>query len=114
MSTDLIFHVVSRRKWPSLIENGEYKPDHFSETQTIECVTAGYLNAYLNDAYKSHRNLFLLVIDSARLQKRVSIPEDATVLNLDFPVNQDAILDKIRIDASKEDGTFDLEFTEFQ
>lgn len=107
MNSDLIFHVVSRRKWPELNKNGYYQPEDFDETGIIECVEPGTLQEYLNKEHRGRKNLFLLVIDTNRL---ISKPKKAKygLRMLNQPVNTDAILDKIRLDCNK-DKMFDLD-----
>ncbi|MDX1590450.1 MAG: hypothetical protein R3283_00725 [Balneolaceae bacterium] len=105
---DLIFHVVSRRKWRDLYTNGFYKSEDFSETQIVECVTAEELNSYLNKNFQGRKNLLILVIDVFRLSNRYSRNEESGRVVVEGGVNGDAILDKIRIDCNQ-DGEFDIE-----
>lgn len=107
MDTDLIFHVVSRRKWPNLNKDGFYTPEDFSEETGIECVTSEILQTYLNKNYIGRKNLFLLVIDVNRMISKPVKTDDPHIYRVLKPVNTDAILDKIRIDCNK-DKEFDL------
>lgn len=108
---DLIFHIVSRRKWPELNKGGYYKSENLDQIGGITCVKSGELKSYLNEKFKGRKNLLILVIDTLRLSNRVyENKEDATV-SVEGGINLDAILDKIRINCS-EDGTFDIDVTE--
>lgn len=107
MNSDLIFHVVSRRKWPELNKNGFYQPEDFEDNEAIECVEPDSLQEYLNKEHRGRKNLYLLVIDMNRL---ISKPKkgDQGIRILDKPINTDAILDKIRLDCNK-DKQFELD-----
>ncbi len=108
MSSDLVFHVVSRRKWPSLNKGGVYQPEDFAETGTVICVDAPGLEEYLNSEYQGRKNLLILVIDSSRLMARPKREKDSSRVTVEAGINLDAILDKIRIDCNP-DGLFSVE-----
>lgn len=107
MSSDLIFHIVSRRKWHSLTQNGFYKPEEFDEETGIECVNSNQLQPYLNDHFNGRKNLLLLVIDKYRLLYPLKKDKDTNLIYVPNGINVDAILDKIRLDCGK-DGLFDV------
>lgn len=107
MDTDLIFHIVSRRKWPELNNGGFYKPEDFDPEFGIECVSSSYLQEYLNKDHFGRKNLFILVIDKFRLTTKMRKEKDGDIIKLLDPINLDAILDKIRIDCNEE-KKFDL------
>ncbi len=110
MSSQLIFHIVSKRKWRECFQDGSYslKTDEDSENGSgIECVRINYLNEYLNQHFKGRKNLFILVIDIARLAHKPVVSEDQELIHIDNEIRSEAILDKIRIDCGKE-GQFDL------
>jgi uncharacterized protein (DUF952 family) len=109
MKSDLIFHVVSRRKWHGLNKHGIYTPEIFEDTGRVECVEAQELSNYLNREFSGRKNLIILVIDKSRLSNAYqNKPETGRVL-VEKGINLDAILDKIRIDCEP-DGSFDVEF----
>ncbi|PWN07557.1 DUF952 domain-containing protein [Rhodohalobacter mucosus] len=108
LKSDLIFHVVSRRKWRDLNKGGYYKPEDFHEKEFVECVTAGDLNSFLNDRFQGRKNLLILVIDLYRLSSRYKKHGETGRVHIMGGVNTDAILDKIRIDCNT-DGSFDVE-----
>jgi uncharacterized protein (DUF952 family) len=107
MRNDLIFHVVSRRKWPHLNKNGFYRPENIEESGLVYCVKGNHLQDYLNAGYKGRKNLLILVIDTSRLVNRFRKDDEESTVVVEDGINLDAILDKIRIDCSKE-GTFDI------
>ena len=107
MNSDLIFHAVSRRKWPTLTKEGYYSSEDIEETEGILCSKKEYLKEYMNEYFKGRKNLIILVIDSSRLTTGIKEKTEKTVV-VSEGINVDAILDKIRIDCS-EDGTFDID-----
>jgi len=108
MSSDLIFHVVSKRKWRECYLNGTYSiSDEGTEPSAIECVRISHLNDYLNQHFKGRKNLFILVIDSSRLVRKPVFNDDSEITLIGQEIRSEAILDKIRIDCGKE-GQFDL------
>lgn len=110
MNQDLIFHVVSRRKWKTQNKGGNYKPDTYAIRNEIECVTADKLNDYLNEQFKGRKNLLIIVIDKFRIANNTRSDKESGKVYIEHSINIDAILDKIRIDAGKE-GAFDLTVT---
>lgn len=107
METDLIFHIVSRRKWPELNKGGYYKPEEFDSSTGIECVSSSYLQEHLNKDHFGRKNLFILVIDKYRLTSKMTKEKNGDVIKVLDPINLDAVLDKIRIDCNEE-KKFDL------
>ena len=111
MSSDLIFHVVSKRKWRDRNKGGYYTTEESSsESNDVECVTSHYLNEYLNSRFRGRKNLLLLVIDKSRLVNPIKKEDENNVLWVIDGINIDAILDKIRLDCDTE-GKFDLMVT---
>lgn len=108
MSSNLIFHVVSKRKWRELSRGGVYKPENLEQNSgTVECVLPSGLNTYLNSRYEGRKNLLLLVIDLSRIVYRADKKSAPGFVFVEQGINVDAILDRIRID-SNEDGKFDI------
>jgi len=107
MDSDLIFHIVSRRKWPELNKAGLYKPEDFDSNTGIECVSSAFLQKHLNNDHFGRKNLFILVIDKARLTSKMKKEQDGEIIRIFAPINLDAILDKIQIDCNEE-KKFDL------
>lgn len=110
MNSDLIFHVVSKRKWRESFQEGIYSiksDDDAEESSGIECVRINFLNEYLNQQFKGRKNLFILVIDISRLERKPVVREGLELIQIGNEIRSEAILDKIRIDCGKE-GQFDL------
>ncbi len=103
MSTDLIFHILSKRKWQERNNAGTYSTGE----DEIECVDSSTLNEYLNTQFHGRKNLLMLVVDRNRLSNSFLREEDGK-LYLERGINLDAVLDKIRIDSEK-DGSFDIQ-----
>ena len=112
MQHDLIFYVVSRRKWPKLNKEGSFTPEGFDPETGIKCAVPQNLEEYLNSEFTGRKNLFLLVIDVSRLATDMKKGKDGAYVTLHQPINVDAILDKIRIDAN-ENGEFDIAVKSF-
>ncbi|WP_340103025.1 DUF952 domain-containing protein [Rhodohalobacter sp. 8-1] len=112
MQEDLIFHVVSRRKWPKLNKEGVYAPEDFDPEEGIRCALPQTLEEYLNTEYSGRKNIFLLVIDVSRLATNMKKRKEGGYVTLHQPINIDAILDKIQLD-SNEKGEFDINVKSF-
>lgn len=112
MQEDLIFHAVSKRKWPKLNNNGVFKPEEYRAEEGIRCALPQTLLEYLNSSFAGRKNLFLLVIDVSRLATSMKKKKDGGYVYLYNPINIDAILDKIHIDAN-EAGEFDVSVKSF-
>ncbi len=111
MSSDLIFHIVSKRKWRDRNKGGFYTTDDTTDgEQKVECISSVNLKDYLNENFKARKNLLLLVIDKSRLINPILKSQSDNIVWIKDGINIDAILDKIRIDCDKE-GKFDLEVT---
>jgi len=107
MKSDLLFYVVSARKWSDLTRGGLFKPEELIDSNKITLITAKKVNDYLNSKYQGRKNLFLLIIDIMRMEKRPKKDDDGHYIVEDaIPVV--AILDKIRLDSNKE-GEFDIQ-----
>lgn len=108
MNRDLLFHVVSKRRWRDANKDGIYQPYHEESEDEIECVWPEYLKDYLNDHFRGRKNLFILVIDVNRLPISINRQREEKIVKAGKVIYSEAILDKIRIDCGK-DGQFDLE-----
>ena len=114
MMPDLLFHVVSNRKWKMQIRDGVYRPEQFREENGVETVCGEDLNIYLNKEFTGRKNLLLVVIETSRLKKRNAIQVEqsenkkVTIYRIPEPIHKLAVLDKIRIDCN-ESGAFDIQ-----
>lgn len=111
MSSNLIFHPVSKRKWKEFNKGGFYNPQGPKYENGIVCVKANYLKKYLNDNFKGRRQVLVLVIDKSRLISKSSYHKEDDRFKIDNRINMDAILDKILLKPNKE-GFFDIEVSE--
>lgn len=110
MNHDLIFHAVSKRKWPEYNKQGHFNPTRLPDKEAvIRCSGSENVREYLNKGFKGRKNLLLLVIDRFRVNNKIVRDESTGELHIHGAVNIDAILDKIRIDCNA-DGLFDVEF----
>ncbi|TVQ65667.1 MAG: hypothetical protein EA360_08715 [Balneolaceae bacterium] len=103
---DLIFHVVSRRKFKENYNSGSYFPPE-AETAGLVCVPVTELKEFLDREFRTRKNLLILVIDRIRLDSKLSIHSEDGLMIINGPINQDAVIDKIRIDCNP-DGLFDI------
>ena len=108
MNRDLIFHIVSKRKWRDANKDGVYKPYSEDDEESVEFVWPVYLNEYLNEKFRGRKNLFILVVDVNRLNIRLTSQKEERIVKAGTEIHNEAILDKIRIDCGT-DGLFDLE-----
>lgn len=109
MNHDIIFHAVSKRKWPEYNKQGSFNPTGLPDKEAvIKCSSSENLKEYLNDGFKGRKNLLLLVIDRFRVNNKITKGDQSGELLIHGAINIDAILDKIRIDCNT-DGHFDIE-----
>lgn len=111
MSSSLIFHAVSKRKWKEFNKGGFYDPQGTKYDDGIICVNADKLKEYLNNNFKGSRQVLVLVIDKSRLMPKSSYNKEKDRFNVEDRINMDAILDKILLKPNKE-GIFDIEISE--
>lgn len=108
MNRDLLFHVVSKRRWRDTNKDGIYQPYLEESDDMIECVWSENLNDYLNEHFRGRKNLFILVIDVNRMPVALKKQKEEKIVKAGKMIYSEAILDKIRIDCGK-DGQFDLD-----
>lgn len=108
MNRDLLFHVVSKRRWRDANKDGIYQPAHEESDEVIECVWPEYLNDYLNEHFRGRKNLLILVIDVNRLPVGINKQKEEKIVKAGKLIYSEAILDKIRIDCGAE-GQFELD-----
>lgn len=114
MPEDLIFHIVEKRTWKNIENRGEYSPESLEQEGFIHCSTGDQINATANRIYQGKRHLFLLIIDTNRVDAPIKYEEDPD-LEEKFPhiygsLNTVAVLDKISLNPDKK-GNFHLEFS---
>lgn len=111
MSSNLIFHALSKRKWKEFNKGGFYVPEGDKYTDGIVCVRPGRLNEFINKNFERRRQVMLLVIDKSRLLSKLTFDKERDCFLVEDRINMDAILDKIYIKPNKE-GLFDIDVTE--
>lgn len=111
MSSNLIFHVVSKRKWQEFNQGGFYKPEGSRYENGITCVKADVLKEFINENFQGRRQLLVLVIDKSRLVSNSETDKESKTILVENRINMDAILDKILIKPDKE-GYFDIDVEE--
>src|SRR5690625_7279259 len=73
MNNDIIFHAVSKRKWPEYNRQGAFNPTGLPDREAvIKCTSSEGLQEYLNNGFKGRKNLLLLVIDRFRVDNRIT------------------------------------------
>ena len=111
MDSNLIFHVVSKRKWQEYNKGGYYNPNGSRYEDGIVCVKAGKLKDHINSNFKGRRQVLLLVIDKSRLISKTVTDKETGQIFVKERINMDSILDKILLKPNKE-GMFDIEVSE--
>lgn len=111
MSSNLIFHAVSKRNWQEFNKGGFYDPVGSKYDEGIVCVNANGLKDYINSNFEGRRQVLVLVIDKSRLMGKTEIDKEKDYILVKDRINMDSILDKIFIKPNK-DGVFDIEVTE--
>jgi len=111
MIKELIFHIVSRRKWRDWTANGRYSPEVLTKSGFIPCAYGESVGKIADRRYQGRKNLYLLVIDPVRIESKVSIEKDSDggeeIIAIHGPLNLDAIIDKILLQPD-EDGFFNI------
>jgi uncharacterized protein (DUF952 family) len=111
MSSNLIFHAVSKRNWNEFNKGGFYNPEGSKYEDGIVCVNANQLKNFINQNFKGRRQVLVLVIDKLRLIPKTVFEKEKQVYLVKDRINMDAILDKIYVKPNEE-GVFDIEITE--
>lgn len=111
MSSNLIFHAVSKRNWQEFNKGGFYDPAGSKFDEGIVCVKAKGLRDFINSNFEGRRQVLVLVIDKSRLMAKAELNKENDYILVKDRINMDAILDKIYIKPNKE-GVFDIEVSE--
>ncbi len=103
MSEELIFHLVTKRKWREYQRNGFYSPKDpllpKDETTWVECLKASQVEGAANSRFQGRKSLLMLVVDSRRLAGKMEYREveGERLPMVEGGINLDAILDKIEL-----------------
>lgn len=111
MSSNLIFHVVSKRQWKEFNQGGYFNPEGSRYKDGVVCVKPDKLKSYINENFKGRRQVLLLVIDKSRLVSKTEVDEEREFILIKDRINMDSVLDKIFIKPNKV-GVFDVDVTE--
>jgi len=110
MKPDLIFHLVSRRKWKERQQNGYYQPDKNGEGDSwIRCYLPEEVEEAANAHFSGRKNIFMLVINTNNLTGKLEFREldGKSVPMIKSRINLDAVIDKILLVPDKE-GKFEI------
>lgn len=114
MQHDLIFHIVEKKAWKGIESGGEYTPESLEQEGFIHCSTGDKINETANRIFKNKRHLFLLIIDTKRVEAPIKYEEDSELgevfPHIYGPLNTNAVIDKISLNPDKK-GDFYLEFS---
>jgi uncharacterized protein (DUF952 family) len=106
MKPDLVFHLVSKRKWKERQKSGYYRPDwKEDEDNRVRCYYPDKIEEIANSQFADRRNILMLVIHTQRIISKVDFDEDLGEVYVDDQINLDAILDKIVL-TPNEDGKY--------
>lgn len=111
MKHDLIFHLVSKRKWKEWQKSGFYRPEN--EDEWITCYTGEQVENIANRLFTGRKTILMLVINSRRVVGKI---DHKVTDGIEYPVirdkiNLDAIIDKILLEPSSE-GLFEINIEE--
>lgn len=107
---DLIFHLVSKRKWKEWQQNGYYKPQTGEDNEDwIECYTAANVEKIANQHFRSRKHILMLVINTPRLSSKIELREKEGIQYpmIERRINLDAIIDKISL-VPDENGFYEI------
>jgi uncharacterized protein (DUF952 family) len=111
MSDDLIFLLVSRRKWKEWQNDGMFKPStDINQDGYVRCLTGRHVQDQANERFSGRKQILLLVIHTTRLHSEVEW-EEVDGERLPFVkdgINLDAIIDKIPVHAD-ESGQYQID-----
>ncbi len=116
MKQDLIFHLVSKRKWKQWQNDGYFRPEPQEmkeigvQPDWIRCLTGDQVEQYANQNYSNRKNILMLVIHIKRLTGKVEyrqLDDGKEYAMVEGRINLDAIIDKIRL-MPDENGKFEI------
>jgi uncharacterized protein (DUF952 family) len=96
MKPDLVFHLVSKRKWKQRQRNGYYRPDwKEGEDNRLICYYPDVVESVANAEFADRKNILMLVIHLQRVTSDIEFDEESKSVLIKDQINLDAILDKI-------------------
>lgn len=111
MKPDLIFYLVSSRKWKERQKYGYYQPNNLEETEPswIRCYLPEEVEEAANTSFAGRKKILLLVIHSNRISEKLEFRQEngKQVPLIQNRINLDAVIDKILL-VPDEDGNFEI------
>ncbi len=110
MKPDLIFQLVSRRKWKERQQNGYYQPDEtVDENSWIRCYLPEEVEEAANTHFSGRKNILMLVINTKNITEKLAFREldGKSVPMIENRINLDAVIDKIVL-VPDEEGKFEI------
>ncbi len=108
MTPELLFYLVTKRKWMENNQNGRFKPDDFSTNGIIQLISPEIIETAANSNFTGRKKVLLLVIDTNRVSGKIRRGDERGIYILDEPLNSDAILDKIELNPDS-NGQFEID-----
>jgi len=108
MTPELLFYLVTKRKWMENNQNGRFKPDDFDSTGTMRLISPEVIESAANSNFTGRKKVLLLVIDTNRVSGKIRKGEERGIYILEKPLNSDAILDKIELNPDP-NGLFEID-----
>jgi uncharacterized protein (DUF952 family) len=108
MAPELLFYLVTKRKWMENNQNGRFKPENFDSAGSIQLISPEAIESMANSKFTGRKKVLLLVIDTNRVSGKIHKSEESGYYLLDEALNSDAILDKIELESNSE-GRFEIE-----
>lgn len=108
MIPELLFYLVTKRRWMENNQNGRFKPDDFNSTGTIRLISSETIKSEANSKFTGRKKVLLLVIDTNRVSGKIRKSEKKGIYMVDKPLNSDAILDKIELNPDP-NGEFEID-----
>ena len=110
MKSDLIFHLVSKRKWKERQQNGYYQPDkNVDGNSWIRCYLPDEVEEAANTHFSGRKNIIMLVINTRNLTGKLEYRDQdgKAVPMIENRINLDAVIDKILL-VPDEEGKFEI------
>lgn len=110
MKPDLIFYLVSKRKWKENQKYGYYYPEVDAKNEIwIRCYLPEEVEERANRLFSGRKRILLLVIHANRVSEKFEYREEngSEVPMIKNRINLDAVIDKIQLDPNEE-GRFDI------
>lgn len=110
--SDLIFYVLSSRKWKERQEGGELLAESGDREDSLTALYADQVESYCNREYPGRKGTLLLVVQTSRLSVPVrnSIIDGESFPVIGGPLNVDAIIDRIVLEPN-DAGEFEVEIS---